>query len=46
MAPPSLRYFELIRQMKNPFSYRLGLVGYARQHGIKTAARAFHVDGS
>ena len=41
MDPPPLRYFELIRQMKNPFNYRLGLVGYARQHGIKAAARAF-----
>ena len=34
-------YFELIRQRKNPFNYRLCLVGYARQHGIKAAARAF-----
>ena len=41
MDPPPLRYFELIRQMKNPFNYRFGLVGYARQHGIKAAARAF-----
>ena len=41
MDPPPLRYFELIRQMMNPFNYRLGLVGYARSHGRKAAARAF-----
>jgi transposase len=41
MDPPPLRYFELIRQMKNPFDYRLCLVDYARQDGIKAAARAF-----
>ena len=33
-------YFELIRQRKNPFNYRLGLVDYARTHGLKAAARA------
>jgi len=27
--------------MKNPFNYRLALVGYARQHEIKVAVRAF-----
>jgi len=41
MDPPPVRYFELIRQMKNPFNYRLSLVGYARQHGLKAAARVF-----
>ena len=41
MDPPPVRYFDLIRQMKNPFNYRLSLVGYARQHGLKAAARAF-----
>jgi transposase len=34
-------YFTLVRQMKNPYSLRLALVEYARQHGIKAAARAF-----
>lgn len=34
-------YFEVIRQMKNAFNYRLRLVTSARQHGIKAAARAF-----
>jgi transposase len=34
-------YFEVIRQMKNAFSYRLRLATHARQHGIKAAARAF-----
>jgi len=32
-------YFDLVRQMKNAFNYRLQLVSYARQHGIKKAAR-------
>ena len=41
MDPPPLRYFELIRQMKNPFNYRLYLVDYARRHGLKAAGRAF-----
>jgi len=35
------RYFDLIRQMKNPYNFRLSLVDYARQHGIKAAARTF-----
>jgi len=35
-------YFDVIRQMKNAFNYRLQLVTYARQHGIKAAARDFH----
>ena len=34
-------YFPLVREMKNPYSLRLALVEYARQHGIKAAARAF-----
>ncbi len=34
-------YFDLIREMKNAFNHRLRLVHYARQHGIKAAARAF-----
>jgi transposase-like protein len=34
-------YFDLTRQMKNAFDYRLRLVGHARQHGIKAAARAY-----
>jgi len=34
-------YFEVVRQMKNAFNYRLRLVMHARQHGIKAAARAF-----
>jgi len=35
-------YFDVVRQMKNAFNYRLQLVTYARQHGIKAAAREFH----
>ncbi len=35
-----LPYFDLIRQMKNPYSYRVALVDYARAHGIKAAACA------
>ena len=31
----------MVRQRKNPFSYRLRLVTQARQHGLKAAARAF-----
>jgi transposase len=34
-------YFDVVRQMKNAFNYRLRLVTYARCHGIKAAARAF-----
>jgi transposase len=40
MSAP-IPYFEVVRQMKNAFSYRLRLVMHARQHGIKAAARAF-----
>ena len=35
-------YYDVVRQMKNAFNYRLQLVTYARQYGIKAAARAFH----
>jgi transposase len=41
MSTP-VRYFDLIREMKNAFNHRLRLVTYARQHGIKGAARVFH----
>ncbi len=34
-------YFDLVRQMKNAFNYRLGLVTHARQCGIKATARDF-----
>lgn len=40
MAAP-VPYFEVVRQMKNAFNYRLRLVTHARQHGLKAAARAF-----
>jgi len=39
--PAPVPYFEVVRQMKNGFNYRLRLVTHARQHGIKAAARAF-----
>jgi transposase len=39
--PPPIRYFDLIREMKNAFNHRLRLVAYARQQGIKAAARSF-----
>jgi len=39
--PAPVPYFDLVRQMKNAFNYRLQLVTVARQHGIKAAARAF-----
>lgn len=34
-------YFDLIREMKNPFNHRRRLVDFARQQGIKAAAREF-----
>jgi transposase len=40
MAAP-VPYFDVVRQMRNAFNYRLRLVTQARQHGIKAAARAF-----
>jgi transposase len=39
--PAPVPYFDLVREMKNAFNYRLQLVTDARQHGIKAAARAF-----
>jgi transposase len=39
--PAPVPYFDVVRQMKNAFDYRLRLVTYARRHGIKAAARAF-----
>jgi transposase len=39
--PAPVPYFDVVRQMKNAFNYRLRLVTHARQHGIKAAARAF-----
>jgi hypothetical protein len=32
-------YFDVVRQMKNAFDYRLRLVTYARPRGIKAAGR-------
>src|ERR1700741_4791118 len=37
----SAPHFDLIREMKNAYNHRLRLVQYARQEGIKAAARAF-----
>ena len=34
-------YYDMIRQSKSPEYIRLHLVRFARQHGIKPAARAF-----
>ena len=34
-------YFDLVRQMKNAFDFRLRLVTHARQHGMKKTARDF-----
>lgn len=39
--PAPVPYFNVVRQMKNAFDYRLRLVTHARQHGIKAAARSF-----
>ncbi len=39
--PAPVPYFDVVREMKNPFNYRLRLVTHARQYGIKAAARAF-----
>jgi hypothetical protein len=36
-----VRYFDLVREMKNPFNYRLRLVESARQRGIKPTVRLF-----
>ena len=40
MASP-VRYFDLVREMRDAYNHRLRLVAYARQQGIKPAARAF-----
>lgn len=40
MAAP-VRYFDLVREMSDAYNHRLRLVQYARQSGIKPAARAF-----
>ena len=40
MLSPAL-YFDLIREMSNRYNHRLRLVQYARQQGIKAAARMF-----
>src|SRR4029078_10229137 len=34
-------YFDLIREMKDAYHHRFGLVAHARQHGIKATARVF-----
>src|SRR3990172_8468874 len=34
-------YFDLVREMKDAYNHRLRLVDYARQNGIRAAARAF-----
>ena len=39
--PAPVPYFDVVRQMKNAFNYRLRLLAHARQRGIKAAARAF-----
>jgi len=40
MAAP-VRYFDVVREMSDTYNHHLRLVQYARQHGIKPAARAF-----
>jgi len=40
MATPA-RYYDLVREMRDAYNHRLRLVAYARQEGIKPAARAF-----
>ena len=47
-APPlksrpmaAARYFDLIREMKNPFNHRLRLIESVRRRGIKATARLF-----
>lgn len=35
-------YWVLVREMKDAYNHRLRLVQYARQHGLKAAARTFH----
>lgn len=36
---PAARYFDLIREMENPYNHRLRLVGSAQRRGIKPTAR-------
>jgi transposase len=40
MTVPS-RYFDLVREMKNPYNHRLRLVESAKQRGIKSTAQLF-----
>ena len=40
--PAPVPYFDVVREMKNAFNYRLRLVAHAREHGLKDAARFFH----
>ena len=37
----STRYFDLVREMNNPYNHRLRLVESAKQRGIKSTARLF-----
>src|SRR6266852_7127736 len=37
----SARYFDLVREMKNPYNHRLRLVESVRERGIKPTARLF-----
>jgi hypothetical protein len=37
----SVRYFDLLREMKNAYNHRLRLVESAKQRGIKPTARLF-----
>src|ERR1700691_366999 len=40
MTAPT-RYFDLVREMKNPYNHRLRLVESAEQRGIKSTAQLF-----
>jgi transposase len=37
----AVRYFDLVREMRDAYNHRLRLVQFARQQGIKPTARAF-----
>jgi hypothetical protein len=37
----STRYFDLVREMKNPYNHRLRLVESVKERGIKPTARLF-----
>jgi transposase-like protein len=39
--PSSVRYFDLVREMKNAYNHRLRLVESAKRIGIKPTARLF-----